>query len=92
MQKIINEEKIVRSDTVLRNPLQWLGLCCGLMLTFVFTLSAELAFAQAWKPTRPVEFVVPANAGGTLDRPARLLQKIWQESKMLDVPVVNAHR
>ena len=92
MQKIINEEKIVRSDTVLRNPLQWLGLCCGLMLTFVFTLSAELAFAQAWKPTRPVEFVVPANAGGTLDRPARLLQKIWQESKMLDVPVVIVNR
>lgn len=40
-----------------------------------------------WKPDKPVEFVVPAPAGGTLDRPARLVQKIWQEAKLIDVPV-----
>ena len=43
--------------------------------------------AADWKPGKPVEFVVPAPAGGTLDRPARLLQKIWQEAKLVDVPV-----
>ena len=43
--------------------------------------------AADWKPGKPVEFVVPAAAGGTLDRPARLLQKIWQEAKLVDVPV-----
>ena len=45
------------------------------------------AGAADWKPAKPVEFVVPAPAGGSLDRPARLLQKIWQEGKLVDVPV-----
>ncbi len=43
--------------------------------------------AADWKPGRPVEFVVPAGAGGTLDRPARLVQKIWQDGGIVDVPV-----
>jgi putative tricarboxylic transport membrane protein len=43
--------------------------------------------AADWKPSKPVEFVVPAPAGGTLDRPARVVQKIWQEAKLVDVPV-----
>jgi len=51
------------------------------------TLPATPARAADWKPGKPVEFVVPAPAGGSLDRPARLVQKIWQESKLVDVPV-----
>ncbi len=50
------------------------------------------AQAAAWKPARPIEFVVPALAGGTLDRPARLLQKIWQDEKLVTVPVVIVNR
>ncbi len=46
------------------------------------------AAAQAdWKPQRPIEIVVPVSAGGTLDRPARVLQQIWTETRMVDVPV-----
>ncbi len=43
--------------------------------------------AAEWKPSKPIEFVVPAPAGGSLDRPARLVQKIWQDAKLVDVPV-----
>lgn len=43
--------------------------------------------AAEWKPSKPIEFVVPAPAGGSLDRPARLVQKIWQDTKLIDVPV-----
>ena len=50
-------------------------------------LCATPARAADWKPGKPVEFVVPAPAGGSLDRPARLVQKIWQENKLVDVPV-----
>jgi putative tricarboxylic transport membrane protein len=50
-------------------------------------LCAAPARAADWKPGKPVEFVVPAPAGGSLDRPARLVQKIWQEAKLVDVPV-----
>ncbi len=53
----------------------------------VLAISSALAASGDWKPSKPIEFVVPAPAGGTLDRPARLVQKIWQEAKLIDVPV-----
>ena len=62
---------------------QWLAVTA----TTVMTLHATPSVAADWKPGKPVEFVVPAPAGGSLDRPARLLQKIWQEGKLVDVPV-----
>jgi len=44
----------------------------------------------AWQPDRPVEFVVLSAPGGGNDRTARLMQKIWRESKWLDnVNVLN---
>ena len=59
------------------------------LVASIFTglLPAVPGMAQDWKPGKPVELVVPAPAGGSLDRPARLAQKIWQEAKLVDVPV-----
>lgn len=36
--------------------------------------------------------MVPTLGGGTLDRPARLLQKLWQDEKLVTVPVVIVNR
>ena len=50
--------------------------------------AAANAAAQAeWKPQRPIEIVVPVTAGGGIDRPARVLQQIWTEGRMVSVPV-----
>lgn len=58
-----------------------LGLgACGL-------LPAPVAAQGAWKPQQPIEIVVPASAGGALDQPARVLQQIWTEAHMMEVPV-----
>jgi putative tricarboxylic transport membrane protein len=40
-----------------------------------------------WKPVKPVEFVVPVQAGGSLDQAARAIQQIWQERVLVTVPV-----
>lgn len=37
------------------------------------------AAAQAWKPEKPVELIVPGGAGGGQDRTARVIQKIMQD-------------
>ena len=48
------------------------------------------AAAQDWKPTRPVEFFVGSAPGGGNDKTARLIQKIWRESKWVElVNVIN---
>src|SRR5688572_30178842 len=49
------------------------------------------AQAPAWKPARSVEIVVGVGPGGGIDRTARVVQKILQDEKLIDVPasVVN---
>ncbi len=61
--------------------------CMLLAMAAIAVGASHQTPAADWKPGKPVEFVVPAPAGGSLDRPARLVQRIWQELKFVDVPV-----
>ena len=50
--------------------------------------SPVTAFAQkSWKPDRPVEIIVGTDPGSGFDRTARLLQKIWQTTHLVEQPV-----
>lgn len=52
------------------------------------TATQAPATAQpTWKPERAVELVVQSAPGGGTDTTARLIQKIWQTSKMVDASV-----
>lgn len=57
------------------------------LATALLGLASSPAWAQ-WKPTRPVEFVVSAGAGGGTDQFARLVQSIVQKYELLPVPVI----
>ncbi len=46
------------------------------------------AQAQTWTPRHSVEFVVPAGAGAALDTAARELQRLLEQQKILDQPLV----
>lgn len=62
-----------------------------LVLLAVVALAGQLsvtAHAQ-WKPERAVEVVVFAAPGGGNDKSARMMQKIWQETKLLEAVVIN---
>ncbi len=51
------------------------------------------AHAQtAWKPERNVEILVGAAPGAGTDKTARMVQKLWQQEKALDVPSVVVNR
>ncbi|MGH8703010.1 MAG: tripartite tricarboxylate transporter substrate binding protein, partial [Burkholderiales bacterium] len=41
------------------------------------------ARAQAWEPTKTVEFIVPAGTGGGADQMARLSQAIIQKHNLM---------
>ncbi len=44
--------------------------------------------AQAWEPTKPIEFVVTSGAGGGTDNFARIVQSIIAKHKLIEQPVV----
>jgi len=48
-------------------------------------LPLEAVGQAAWKPERNVEFVIGSNPGTGTDVVARIIQRIWQETKTLDV-------
>jgi putative tricarboxylic transport membrane protein len=50
-------------------------------------LAGRPLYAQAWKPTKPVEIVIGTSPGGPQDRMGRAVQRIVQEKKLIDVPV-----
>jgi putative tricarboxylic transport membrane protein len=62
------------------------------LLTAAALLPLPAAAQGAWAPQRPIEIVVPASAGGALDRPARVLQQLWTDGRMVEVPVTVSNR
>src|SRR5438309_9613789 len=44
--------------------------------------------ALAWEPTRPVEIVVAAGAGGASDQMARMMQAAIQKNSLMKQPMV----
>jgi putative tricarboxylic transport membrane protein len=51
------------------------------------TVGAGTALAE-WKPTKSVEFIVPAGTGGGADQMARMIQGIIQKHKLMEEPLV----
>src|SRR5881398_2595958 len=58
------------------------GIVVGLALV------AGAAPALAWEPTKPVEIVVAAGAGGASDQMARMMQAAIQKNSLMKLPMV----
>ena len=54
----------------------------------VLALASFLAPAQAWEPTKPIEFVVPAGTGGGADQMARFIQGVVAKNKLSQQPII----
>jgi putative tricarboxylic transport membrane protein len=64
-------------------------LSCGVMLLVAVALTGvATATAAAWEPTRPVEVIVPAGAGGASDQMARTIQGIVMKYKLMKTPMM----
>jgi len=62
------------------------GMHAAVAATIAFAVSTTI-HAQAFKPDRPIEIVVPTAAGGGNDKTARLLGKLLQERGIQNVVV-----
>ena len=64
-----------------------LGLAAGSMALAGATVASSDA-AAAWKPKKPVEFVIMAGKGGGADRLARFIQGIIKKNRFASMPFV----
>jgi len=64
-----------------------LGKINALAAVAALGLAAGAADA-AWEPTKPVEIVVPAGAGGASDQMARLMASIVQKHQLMKQPMI----
>jgi tripartite-type tricarboxylate transporter receptor subunit TctC len=60
------------------------------LLAAAVTTAAALwsPVAQAWEPSKPVEFVVPSGTGGGADQMARFIQGVVAKNKLMAQPIV----
>jgi putative tricarboxylic transport membrane protein len=49
---------------------------------------ASPTWAQAWEPSKPIEFVVPAGTGGGADQMARFIQGVATKNNLLKQPII----
>lgn len=64
----------------------------GGIVAFIAALSASFAVTPAsaqWKPDRPTELIVGSAAGGGNDKSARVMQKIFKDSGLGELNVIN---
>ena len=60
---------------------------CILYLATCALPAATAHGQQGWKPTRPVTLIAPNAPGGTSDRTAREIQRLFQKHGLVDVAV-----
>jgi tripartite-type tricarboxylate transporter receptor subunit TctC len=68
---------------IITRPYRW--LLCALLIFALFPARLE---GQAWQPTKPIEFVIPAGTGGGADQMARLIAGINDKHKLSPRPFI----
>lgn len=64
----------------------------GIALLLASVTAQSLAQPVEWRPSRAIEFVVPAAAGGGPDTLARLTQRIATDDKLVTQPIVVSNK
>jgi len=60
----------------------------GLMTATALSVSAFSGAANAWEPTKPIDFVIMAGAGGGADQIARFIQSVAEKNDMTPRPLI----
>ena len=76
-----------RQDTEEKLKLSHKVSSIGVGAACLIGMTLGTAMAE-WKPTKSVEFIVPAGTGGGADQMARMIQGIVQKHNLMDQPLV----
>lgn len=76
----------------MRKP--WRSVAASCIACAVAGVGAERADAAAgaWKPDKPIEIIVNTAPGASPDRNARVIQRVFQDRKLVETPVTVSNR
>ena len=57
-----------------------------------FALMLFGGFANAWEPSKPIEFIIPAGTGGGADQMARLISGVAERRKLSPQPLIAVNK
>ena len=60
----------------------------GALLASVWLAPPPPAVAQAWEPTKPIQFIIPAGTGGGADQMARFVQGVVAKNNLAKQPII----
>src|SRR6188474_2312941 len=63
-----------------------------MLATAVVLLGTSFAAAQAWEPTKPVQFIIPAGTGGGADQMARFIQGVVAKNNLMKQPIITLNK
>src|SRR5215813_12108690 len=67
--------------------------CAGaLALASPLLVDARAAPSQAWEPTKPVQFIIPAGTGGGADQMARFIQGVVAKNNLAKQPIITVNK
>jgi putative tricarboxylic transport membrane protein len=69
-----------------------LGQLAGVLAIGALFAGGNAVAADAWKPTKPIQIIVPSAPGGGLDLVARTLQNVITQQKLSDQPITVLNR
>ena len=55
-------------------------------------MPASPAVAQAWEPTKPIQFIIPAGTGGGADQMARFIQGVVAKNNLAKQPIITVNK
>ncbi len=74
---------VMNKEEMMKRQIRKLSYGVLLLVVAALTSVAIATPAAAWEPTKPVEFIVPAGAGGASDQMARTIQGIIMKYKLM---------
>jgi putative tricarboxylic transport membrane protein len=77
-----------------RRPRLGQGIAAMTLLaaTAVAVSPVSQANAQAWEPTKPVQFIIPAGTGGGADQMARFIQGVVAKNNLMKQPMITLNK
>jgi putative tricarboxylic transport membrane protein len=67
--------------------------CVGVVaMAAAILLPAPPAMSQAWEPTKPITFIIPAGTGGGADQMARFIQGVTAKNNLSKQPIITVNK